>query len=506
MSLKANIAANFLGQGWVGLMQLVFIPLYIKYLGMEAYGLIGVFAILQAGLVFLDIGMTPTLNREMARFAAGAHTPLSIRELLHSFEMICLGIAFLIVISIWVTSGWFAQHWLRAENLSVDTVTEAIVIMGLVAALRFIESIYRGAILGLQTQVWLNVVTSIVATARGLGAVGILVWVSPSIEAFFLWQGFISVISVILLAHRVHSALPDVFQPVRFSTRALSQVWKFARGMIITTFLSLMLTQVDKILLSRVLNLQDFGAYILAAAVASALSLIVAPLAQSYYPRFTELLTRNDIEGLIAAYHQGCQFMTIILIPAAMILMFHGETVLFLWTGNAELAVNSAPLVTLLALGTAFLGLMNIPYMLQLTYGWTTLAAKANAVIVVLLIPILLWAAPRYGATGAAWVWLAITSSYILFIIPIMHRRLLPKEMWKWYWRDTAMPAIAAACVAYLGGWIQLNDYSRLEQVAWLITVSLFSLLAALISTLNFQKMLSKISISRIFGNDPNES
>lgn len=66
MSLKRNLIANYLGQGWVAIMSLAFIPIYIKYLGIEFYGLIGLFALLQAWLILLDMGMTPTLSREMA--------------------------------------------------------------------------------------------------------------------------------------------------------------------------------------------------------------------------------------------------------------------------------------------------------------------------------------------------------------------------------------------------------------------------------------------------------
>lgn len=48
MAFKRNLIANYLGQSWTALMGLAFIPLYIKYLGIEAYGLIGLFALLQA--------------------------------------------------------------------------------------------------------------------------------------------------------------------------------------------------------------------------------------------------------------------------------------------------------------------------------------------------------------------------------------------------------------------------------------------------------------------------
>ena len=57
--LKRNLIANYLGQGWTALMGLAFVPLYIQYLGIEAYGLIGLFAVLQAWLALLDMGLTP---------------------------------------------------------------------------------------------------------------------------------------------------------------------------------------------------------------------------------------------------------------------------------------------------------------------------------------------------------------------------------------------------------------------------------------------------------------
>ncbi len=228
--LKRNLIANYLGQGWAALMGLAFIPLYIKYLGIEAYGLIGLFGVLQAWLVLLDMGMTPTLNREMARFTGGTHSATSIRDLLRSIEIIGLGIAMLIGLGIWAASAWLASDWLHAEKLPVDTVAQAFSIMGAVTALRFVEGIYRSAIVGLQRQVLFNVVNSVLSTLRGLGAVGILIWVSPTIEAFFIWQGLISVLSLGVLAGATYSALPKDKRGGQFSMAALKSISRFAGG------------------------------------------------------------------------------------------------------------------------------------------------------------------------------------------------------------------------------------------------------------------------------------
>jgi len=181
-------------------MGLAFVPLYIKYLGIEAYGLIGLFSMLQAWLSLLDMGMTPTLGREMARFTGGTHSAQSIRDLLRSIEFITFGIALLIAGGIALGSNWIATHWLQAEALPVEVVTQAFTVMGVVTALRFTETIYRSSIIGLQRQVLYSTVNSTMATMRGLGAIAILAWVSLTIQAFFLWQAFISIATLTILA------------------------------------------------------------------------------------------------------------------------------------------------------------------------------------------------------------------------------------------------------------------------------------------------------------------
>lgn len=480
MSLKKNVVANYLGQGWSGLIGLAFVPLYIEYLGIEAYGLIGIFALLQAWLTLLDMGMTPTLNREMARFTAGAHTPQSIRDLLRSLEIVCFGIAALIGVLIWAASGWLAADWLRADKLPLDVVAQAIAIMGGVAALRFVEGIYRGAILGLQRQVFFNVMNASLSTVRAVGAVAVLAWVSPTIETYFVWQGLVSIISVIVLAGAAHKSLPSAPRPAKFSRQAILEIRHFAGGMMATTFLALLLTQVDKILLSRLISLEFFGYYTLAATVAAAITLFVVPISQAFYPRLTELVAQNDNQGLIQTYHRSAQLVTVLAAPAAFMLIFFGHNLLSLWTGDKVLAREVAPLLSLLALGTFFNGLMHMPYMLQLAHGWSGFAARVNLVAVAVLIPAILWATPRFGAVGAAWAWVMLNAGYVLIGVHFMYRRLLPTEKWIWFGRDIALPIFVTAIVVATFKHIHPDGLGAVHELLWLLMTAVLSLLAAL--------------------------
>jgi len=446
--LKRNLIANYLGQGWVALIGLAFIPLYIRYIGIEAYALIGLFAVLQAWFSLLDMGMTPTLIREMGRFTGGSRTAESIRDLLRSIEIIGLGIAALIVGSVALGSNWIATSWLQAENLPVDVVAQAFVIMGLVAALRFVEGIYRSCIVGLQRQVLFNLIASVMATLRALGAVAILAWVSPTIEAFFLWQGLMSIVTLGILAIATYATLPGAVRGGRFSLQVLSGVWRFAGGMLGITFLATLLTQMDKILLSKLLSLSDYGYYTLAVVVSGALFMLITPITQALYPRLCELHARDDLGAMVTLYHQGAQYVSVVAGSVAIVLILFAETFLHLWARDPDLAQRVAPLLSLLMLGNLLNGLMWIPYQTQLTHGWTSLAVRINIVAVFLIVPAILWATPRFGAEGAAWVWVILNALRLISGVHFMYRRILLGEKWRWYMRDVIVPLATGATAA----------------------------------------------------------
>ena len=116
MSLKKNILASYASQIYVTLIGIVMLPLYIKYMGAEAYGLVGFFAMLQAWFTLLDMGLTPTMARETARFRGGATDALSYRRLVRALEGIFLVVALVGGTAMFAASGYIAHDWLQASQ------------------------------------------------------------------------------------------------------------------------------------------------------------------------------------------------------------------------------------------------------------------------------------------------------------------------------------------------------------------------------------------------------
>jgi len=448
IQLKANIVANYIGQIWSAVMQMACVPIYVNYLGIESYGLVGFYAIFQYAMILLDAGMTPVLNREMALYRAGTHSIKTMRDLLCTFQIVSCVVAVLIVAVLIAIAPWIASNWVKPVSLSSDSVALAISIMGIMAALRFLEGLYRGAILGFSDQVWLSYMTVIISTLRSVGGIAVLAYVSPTISAFFIWQVVISIISLLFLVTRVYKALPSPQYKGFFRFKVMAEKWTFMRGVLITSLLSILLSNADKVLLSKQVSLKEFGLYTLAGTLSGAIMLLANPLTQSFYPKLIEH-AGSDRYLLSKYYHQLTKLIVMSVIPFALLMIFFGETIFFAWTGSHDHAVEVSAILVPLSIGTAILAIMTAPYYLQLSVGLTSFAAKINIVAFIIQLPLLLVFINRFGSLGAAWVWVALNIYYLSISVPIMHKFILEKELYRWY-LDSLIKPVTIALVAVI--------------------------------------------------------
>ena len=481
--IKKNIVANFTGNMWQALMALIFIPLYIKIIGIESWGLIGIFAAMQTMSGILDLGMSNTLNREMARLSTLQGREQEMRNLVRTLEVIYWSIAVFVGITIAAISPFIAHHWVKAGQLSPKTVEQAFLMMGLAIALQMPVGFYSGGLMGLQKQVLLNAIVVSISTLRGAGAALILWLVSPTIQAYFSWQIVISIINTFFLAMFLRRRLSPGDNKAVFQKQLLKGIWRFAAGMSGITILALILTQLDKIILSKMLSLEMFGYYTLASMVAISLSNLFAPVFHSIYPRLTQLVSIDDQDELKRLYHESCQFISVLILPVAIVVALFSNEILLLWTQNPATAEKTHLLVSILICGTALNGVMNIPYALQLAFGWTSLSFFKNVIALILFVPLIIYMASHYGVVGVASLWLVLNMGYVFFEIPIMHRRLLRKEKWRWYWQDVCLPLVVCIFVAGIGRIFARGPMSQFMTLQYLIIISVLTLGIAAITT-----------------------
>ena len=482
--LQFNLIANFAGQGWAALMALAFVPLYIKFLGIEAYGLIGFYAMLQAAFQILDLGLSQTMNREMARYVALPEKAGEARDFVRTLEIGYWATGIVLGIGVVIAAPFIAGHWIKPGSIPVKTIQHAVMIMGIVSALQWPFSFYEGGLMGLQRQVLLNSIKIGMATLGVCGAVFILWKVSPTITAYFTWQIIVSSLSVTLLTVFLWRSLPSSDRPPVLSFGLFRNVWRFAAGMSGITLSAIILTQMDKVILSKLLSLEMFGYYTLAGVASGAIPfLLVTPVFNALFPRFTSLVAASDDTALKVLYHQGSQLMAVLVLPVAAVLSFFSFDIMLLWTGSAKTAGMSSPIVSVLVIGMALNALMTLPYALQISHGWTSIGLRINTFLIITLVPAIYFMATRYGAVGAAAVWVALNIIYMAIGIPLTHRRLLTGEMRRWFVEDIGPPAMATILIVGLGRWFITSPMTPMMTLVSLSIMFLVALASAALVT-----------------------
>jgi O-antigen/teichoic acid export membrane protein len=245
--------------------------------------------------------------------------------------------------------------------------------------------------------------------------------------------------------------------------------------------LAVLLGNLDKALLTRLLPLDIFGYYALAFVVAQVPLGFVMPIAQAFYPKFTQLWASGDAT-LATDYHLGSQLVAVLLCSATAFLVILGRPVLMIWLHDAQMVDRVEALVAILSVGSMLNGLMTLPYFLQLAAGWTRLTITMNAFGLCIIAPALWLLVPRFGPLAAAWCWLALNASYLVVTVPLMHRRLLQGQMARWYLQDILPPA-ASACLVALAWRVVLPTPTGLGGWFWLAGAGVTVLVAAVVAS-----------------------
>lgn len=498
MSLKRNILASYATQIYVTLVGIVILPLYLKYMGAEAYGLVGFFTMLQAWFNLLDLGLSPTVARETARFRGGATGALSYRSLLRALQLIFFAIALLGGGAMFVFSGLIATAWLNVQTLPLAQVQLALQLMSVGVALRWMSGLYRGCISGSERLVWLGGFNAFVATLRFVGVLPVLIWVGHSPAVFFTYQLLVALVELGGLAVKAHGLFPTLppGQPLGWSPASLFKpikpVLKFSITIAFTSSVWVLVTQTDKLVLSKLLPLADYGYFTLAVLAASGVMMISGPISAALLPRMARLQAEGDEVGLISLYRAATQMVAVIAIPAALVLAFFAEQVLWAWTGDAAIARQAAPILTLYALGNGILGLGAFPYYLQFAKGDLKLHLIGNALFVVLLIPALIWATLAYGVIGAGWAWLGANAVYFLVWVPKVHNRFFKGLHAQWVFQDVGIIGVFSLIPCIVAKTLLTWPDTRFQVFLVIFCLGLISLLISIFSSSYVRMKLSE--------------
>src|SRR5258708_26586389 len=140
--IRRNIVSNVAGRGWVALLSLAIVPIHIHFLGIEAYGLIGFFMSFMAILSLLDLGLGTALNRQFAQYSTHPDKAQEMHDLLRTLEIIYWLVGVTIATTMAGLASVTAAYWIKPQQLTTETVTQALAMMGIAVAFQWPRTLY----------------------------------------------------------------------------------------------------------------------------------------------------------------------------------------------------------------------------------------------------------------------------------------------------------------------------------------------------------------------------
>ena len=486
-SIKKNIIANYIGQGYQALIGIVMMPVYLSYLGSEAFGLIGFYIMLQSWMQLLDLGMKPTLARESAKYRAGSVNIFELREVLRTLEVIFISTGLVMAIAIIFSSHYIATNWLKVETLNLQTVASAVSFMGLVVGTRWVSSLYSGVVSGLEKQVWLNGFNVIAGTFRFVGILGVFYLFEPSIILFFIYQGIISILELLVIQYYTYYNFEKVYDKVRYSFEVLKKIYKFSLAIAFGSITWVIVTQIDKLVLSKYIPLKEYGYFSLAIVIANGLFVLGNAIGSAIMPRMTVYSEQKNFEALEKLYFLSMEIVLLIVVPISALLVFNGEELLYLWTHDLIAAKKASEIMKWYVLGNAMVSMGAFAYYLQYARGDLKLHVKGNIIYASVLIPLQVYMASNFGPIYTGIVWFIVNLLIVVVWLGVIHKKFLKGKHLLWLYRNAKMFIGGYFAVYIMTYYLNVNLEYNVMEFLKLVAIGSISLIVTFLFSTNLK-------------------
>lgn len=395
--LKKNLLANYVGAAFVAASQVLLIPIYIKLLGEHDWGILSAVLALSAALLILEAGVSLGIARRFSGLSRGASSgPESLRWIerryLRSVMLFALpSIVLASPLSLWV---------LPSDTGNATVVLRLTVVM---AAAQIVGSLYRSVLVGTGNQVQFNVLLVAFTAARhaaavagavaggGTAAVTGAFAIGFIVEAWFRRRSALRVVRLQATDDPTgHTRAPSTSAPLGAATLAVAGA------------VGALGSQLDRLMLSRIIDSTTLGHYAIAATLSLAALQLVYPLSSALLPRLERFHLRTERRRIVLRSYAMLGALLSVVWIAALVLSLGG---LRRWLPSDSIADAVRPLFLVHLVGTT-LNALCVPLHLRLLSQHRDRAILAGVTVAfVAQLATLTLTSQRSGALAGSVAW-----------------------------------------------------------------------------------------------------
>lgn len=471
--LARNTIWNLLGNGAPMLVAVVCIPILIRGLGKDRFGVLTLAWALVGYASLFDLGLGRALTQLVAhKLGAGKDHEIPSVVWTSLSLMLLLGIGGYAIL--WLTAPLLVSHGLKVPPSFQQETMEAFRLLGISVPFVITTAGLRGLLEAHQRFRLIAALRIPMGISMFAGPLVVLpfsrslvpVVATLVVGRILLWAAYL------LLCLRV---MPDLWRSKVWERRTLRPLLSFGGWMTVSNIVNPVLVSMDRFIVGAVLPVAMVGFYTAPFEAVTKLWMIPTSLTATVFPACS-VLGKDRKKELEMLYCRCIKYLFLVLAPISLVLCLFARQIIQVWLGP-DFASKSTPVLQILSVGVFINCFAHIPYCFIQGLGRPDVTARLF-VAEVLPYAGFIWLMVHHGGiVGAATAW-SIRAAIEVLLLLLIAWRLYSLSPYSILGVGTARSAVAlcALGIAMLGTKMALENSLRAEVIVSALWLLLFAM------------------------------
>lgn len=421
--LARNVLWNLLGTGLPLVVAIWAIPLLLRGMGTERFGLLSIVWVGVGYFSLFDLGIGRALTKLVAERLGREEEPDTAVLVTTGLRlMLILGIAAALVVG--AISLWLVADLLNVSPSLRDEAVFSFLILAATLPFVITTAGYIGILQAHQKFKLISAVRVPLGLANFIGPV-LALTVTPSLVATTLLLAFARVLAWLAYRAFCKPLVGENRVPELIDRAGARELLSFGGWTTITNVVGPLMVYFDRFLVGALLTLTAVAYYTTPYEAVTRVWIVSEAILSVLFPALTTALAANPQRANALVKITGRVLLIAMSVPIAIIILF-SEEILTLWVGT-DFASESASVMRWLAVGVFVNCFARLPFVLLQGSGRPDLIAKLHLGELPLYMLLLWQLIDMYGIVGAAagWVIRIVVDAWALFAmgmiqVPVM--------------------------------------------------------------------------------------
>ncbi len=413
--LAKNTALNFLGVLLPLLVGIVAIPLAIKGLGTEGFGILSIAWIILGYLTLLDFG----LSRATTKFAAenlkknDIHAIPSIlwTAILMSFCFGCLG-----TVIFYLATPQLINSLFNIPTVYLDETRQSFYLLAYALPFLLVSISLKGMLSAVQRFDLVNWVSIPVGIVNFIFP-ALSVWFDISLPIIVLYIVGSRVIATCVYFLFCLKIYPNCRRKPQLDFTILKKLLSYGGWVTITGVVSPMLVYIDRFFIGSFLSLNSLTYYSAPVEAVTRLGILPQAIMTTIFPEFSKKFDFKDQKRIYFLFWKSMKMILLTTGVISLVLFFNAHDILNLWLGST-FAIQSTSIFKIFSISVLINFLALVPFTYLQGIGRPDLPAKFHLIELPFYIFFLWFLIKTFGIIGAAYAWfIRVTIDFVLLFM-----------------------------------------------------------------------------------------